>query len=325
MCASERRYYASLTSTWIEALLHGAYLPLFLGSAYICTYKHPDKSLLALATTMFVLCTVEVVLDFSTALYTPEIVANTFCTGAVCLGCDGDTESRVKQINLQTLLSMIVAAVGTLNQLMADGLLIYRTFVLWQRRFWIITVPIATLTGTAVCSLLNTYAFSQLYFIRLYAPLSETLPPPKWETFMSFELTVVATENALITTTNILTTALIASRIWWMMGGLRTTLGGRATRKYRRVLTMVVESGGIYTMSIVVRLTFLYVFPDDFFTVPEAIVNQLTGITPTLLIVALGLRKSIDHTTTPFSNVINIITPVSEPLEVGSPVPLSGQ
>ncbi|KDQ54346.1 hypothetical protein JAAARDRAFT_209450 [Jaapia argillacea MUCL 33604] len=324
MCG-ERSYRASLTSIWIEALLYGAYVPLFLGSAYICTYTRPNKYLLVLTTIMLVVCTIQVLLDFVTGLYTPEIVANTFCTGGVCLGCDGDTESRVNQIDLRDLLWMIVDTGVTVNQLMADGLLIYRTFILWKPRFWVIIIPITTLLGTVVCGFLNTYALSQEYFIRLHAPLSETTPPPKWVTFLALDLTALSIENSLITTTNVLTTALITSRIWWMTRGLCRALGGRTTRKHHRVLTMIVESGGIYTMSIVARLSLLYIFPDDFFTVPEAIVNQLTGITPTLLIVMLGLGDSSDHTTPPFSNMISVVTPVSEPLEVGSPVPLSVQ
>ncbi|KDQ54354.1 hypothetical protein JAAARDRAFT_406050 [Jaapia argillacea MUCL 33604] len=262
MCG-ERNYRAILTCLWIEGLLYGSYLPLFLGSAYICAYTRPNKYLLTLAASVFVVCTIQALLDFATLLYTPEIVANTFCTGGVCLGCDGDTESRVNQIELQDILWMIVDAGGIVNQLMADGLLIYRAFVLWKPRFWVIVIPTTTLLGTVVCGLLHTYATSQTYLIRLHAPLSETTPPPKWVTLEALDLTALSIESALITTTNVLTTALIAYRIWWITVGLSRALGGRATRKYYRVLTMIVESGGIYTMSIITRLAFMYVLPDD--------------------------------------------------------------
>ncbi|KDQ54340.1 hypothetical protein JAAARDRAFT_196696 [Jaapia argillacea MUCL 33604] len=316
MCG-ERSYHASLSSLWIEALLYGAYLPLFLGSAYICTYTRPNKYLLALATVMFGLCTVQGLLDFATALYTPEIVANTVCAGGVCLGCDGETESRVSQINIQSLLGVVANVGYTLNQLMADGLLVYRTFVLWESSIWVVVIP------TAGYGFFQTFLAYRVYCIRLNAPLNETTPPPEWVALTDLGFTFVAIEGALMTTTNVLTTALIASRIWWMTRDLRSVLGGRATRKYRRVLTMIVEHGGIYTMSIVARLSLLYVFPDDFDSIPQVIESQLTGINPTLLIIMLGLEKSIDHTMFSYSNVINIVPSVSQAPQVGSPVPLS--
>ncbi|KDQ54343.1 hypothetical protein JAAARDRAFT_405660 [Jaapia argillacea MUCL 33604] len=324
MCG-ERSYHASFTTMWAEALLFGLYIPLFLGCAYICVYTRPNKYLLAMATTMFVLCTANVLLDFATALFTPEIVANTVCTGGVCFGCDGETESRVNQINIQTILWMIADTVNVVTQLMADGLLIHRTFVLWKSRIWVIVIPIATLVGTTVCGLFQTSVMSKIYYIRLHAPLDETTPPPEWMILTDLQSTLSAIQGALIITTNVLTTVLIVSRIWWITRGFHRTLGRRATRKYRQVVKAIVESGGVYTMWIVIRVAFIYIYPDDFSNVPAAIVNQLTGITPTLLIIMLGLGKSIDHTAFRYPNLISMNTfhPVSEPLEVGSAVPLS--
>ncbi|KDQ54333.1 hypothetical protein JAAARDRAFT_196687 [Jaapia argillacea MUCL 33604] len=295
------------TASGIAALLYGAYLPLFLGSAYVCTYVRLNKYLLALATVMFALCTVEVVLDFAMELYTPEIVANSICTRGVCLGCDGDTESRIHQADIDYLLRVGVNAVGVVNQLMADGLLIYRTFVLWKPRFWVVIIPIATLMGTVVCGLLYVYFFLQTYFIQLRAPLSETTPPPKWMNFAALQLTVLTTEDALITTMNILTTA----------------LGTRRESNEETPLGFDDDSCGIYTMAIIIHVLCDYLDPVEFSAVVEVILIQLTGITPTLLIIMLGLGKSVDHTPFRYSDVINIDPPVSQPLEVGSPVPLS--
>ncbi|KDQ54334.1 hypothetical protein JAAARDRAFT_196688 [Jaapia argillacea MUCL 33604] len=114
---------ASITAMWAEALLYGAYLPLFLGCTCVCIYTRPDKYLLAISTIMFALCTIEVLLNFATALHAPEIVSSTVCTADVCITCYAETESRVNQINIQTQLWIVVGVVGVVNQLMADGLL----------------------------------------------------------------------------------------------------------------------------------------------------------------------------------------------------------
>ncbi|KDQ54335.1 hypothetical protein JAAARDRAFT_38495, partial [Jaapia argillacea MUCL 33604] len=267
---------------------------------------------------MFTLCTVQALLDLAIALYTPEIIAHSVCIGDVCLGCDGETESRVNQINIQSLLSMIYDAVMTVNQLMADGLLIYRTFVLWRSSIRIIVIPIATLIGTAVCGFFQASLTFKRYTIRRNAPLDETTPPPEWVALTDLGYTLNTIQDVLITTTSVLTTVLIVSRIWWITQGLHRTLGRRATRKYHRIVKMIVESGGVYTMWLLIRLIFIYIYRDDFSDIPAVV-----GITPTLLIVMLGLGESVDRTTFPCSNVVNIVPPVSEPLEVGSPVPLS--
>ncbi|KAJ7916943.1 hypothetical protein B0H13DRAFT_2322898 [Mycena leptocephala] len=93
-----------------------------------------------------------------------------------------------------------------------------------------------------------------------------------------------------------------AGRIWWISRQPRAYLGAAAQRRYASSIALVVESGMVYSATI---LTFLIVisFPSVAPTLEEPllqIVTQVMGIAPTLIIVRVGLGVSVEDSMSTF-------------------------
>ncbi|KAG7093245.1 hypothetical protein E1B28_006931 [Marasmius oreades] len=93
--------------------------------------------------------------------------------------------------------------------------------------------------------------------------------------------------------TNIIVTSLIAGRIWWNAHQLcKLLVGTQPSRLYRRAIAIIVESGAIFSASLLILLV-LYSLKFNAVYVSDSIA-QITGIAPTLIIVRVGMGYSVD-------------------------------
>ncbi|KDQ52172.1 hypothetical protein JAAARDRAFT_491125 [Jaapia argillacea MUCL 33604] len=220
-----------------QTVLYGIYIPIFIGCAYVCLYVRPHRYLLMAATAMFVLCTIQAILTFLTVLYTPDIIFNTTCEAGVCVSCKGDNLARANEINIQNRLGLVAIPVISVNQLITEGFLIYRAYVVWKCNIWITVIPTFALLAVIVCRFIQTDHLAHTYFAGVTALHNDTILPTSFGPELPDPLGEVS--DILLMTTSVLTTILIASRIWWLTRDFDATLGKRATKKYRRAMRLM--------------------------------------------------------------------------------------
>ncbi|KAJ7935882.1 hypothetical protein B0H13DRAFT_1589966, partial [Mycena leptocephala] len=170
-------------------------------------------------------------------------------------------------------LTVLAAVVFTVNTLVSDSILIWRYWIVWNRQWKIIILP-------TFC----TVAGAGLGFRSIAEQAAYVLNPNlDRASFVDFATPYFAL--SLVTTS--LATGLIIVRIF--------TLTGRAARKsggYGRVIEIVVESALMYSVALIIFLPFL-VQGSDNDGYAQAVVAQMTGMAPTLIVarVSLGLAR----------------------------------
>ncbi|KAF8202619.1 hypothetical protein K438DRAFT_1820538, partial [Mycena galopus ATCC 62051] len=96
--------------------------------------------------------------------------------------------------------------------------------------------------------------------------------------------------------TNVVASSLAAGRIWWISRRASYVISRNSRRTYANLTAILVESGCIYPISIVVVLTLFIVPTSSTIAVLISIapLYHIVGISPTLIIVRVGLGVSTD-------------------------------
>ncbi|KAJ6617110.1 hypothetical protein B0H10DRAFT_1338878 [Mycena sp. CBHHK59/15] len=128
------------------------------------------------------------------------------------------------------------------NNLIADGIFIYRCYGIWNFSKRIIILPITLLISTAL-----------LGYAGIIVCAFEGLAGFLFATWL-FPLAVIFS-----VLTNILLMGLAAGRIWWICRGARAIMGPAVVKRYRTVVAMILESGALYVTLGILYLIFLAV------------------------------------------------------------------
>ncbi|KAJ7629086.1 hypothetical protein FB45DRAFT_919959 [Roridomyces roridus] len=229
---------ATLQSTFLQLYMNGLYSGLFFVTLYGMVFKRPiyrtNPALLSALVMMYILSTVHVIGDWILL----ELGGGFLGSGPLWI----------------TIMSSVAF---TLNTLIADLVLIWRCWKIWNNNWVIVTLPIlCTLTGAAL-----GFKFTQETLFVLRNPDTNA-------TYVDFLTPYIS----LSLTTTCLATALIIYRIIMMSNP--TT---RSARGYMRVIEIVVESALLYLVALAVYLRYL-VSVDGFLTewYPKAVVAQMT-------------------------------------------------
>ncbi|KAF8202678.1 hypothetical protein K438DRAFT_583008 [Mycena galopus ATCC 62051] len=239
-------FWYDISQLWVGTFFYGIYLVLFCICVYILLHRpHTWANTILLVTTiaLFTLSSILTVLNI--VLGAAEI----------------DDLDYIPSDSIQNA-AMIIYGV---NNFIADGLVIYRCFVIWDKNWRIIIVPIIMLVISTVYG------------------LDFTLSP-----YPFFGLTLA---------TNVLVTALTAGRIWWICRQCRGYLKTSEQRRCASSVTILVESGLVYSAAILTYLVVISI-PNLINTLGEPILQMLTqvmGIAPTLIIVRVGLGVSVEN------------------------------
>jgi len=153
-------------------------------------------------------------------------------------------------------LEVASALVYVTNNVVGDALLIYRCYVIWNT-LYIVIVPSLLLVATMI---LGYTIQLKLFFI-------------------------------LSLTTNLLIPTLVAVRLWWILRRIRGTAGAETRRKGRRAMTIILESGLIYSIVVSIHMVFFH-YDDPMDQIVYAALGQVVGIVPTLIIVRVGRGMS---------------------------------
>ncbi|KAJ7234296.1 hypothetical protein C8J57DRAFT_1380985 [Mycena rebaudengoi] len=197
------------------------------------------------------------------------------------------------------ILVLVTAEIEELANIpsIADGLLIYRCYVVWNHDWRIIVLPHRSVFSSCVSRVLT---------------LGEAC---------GLDVFLDATPQfAVILATNFLATGLTAGRIWWISHHSRAYLEEAAQRRYASAIVLIVESGMLYSATI---LAFLIVisFPSLSSTLEEPvlqIVTQVMGIAPTLIIVRVGLGVTVEGSLNTFRTTTTTSIPLRQQRHAGS-------
>ncbi|KDQ57274.1 hypothetical protein JAAARDRAFT_35911 [Jaapia argillacea MUCL 33604] len=310
MQCGESTYISEWVGQTLESILYGVYLLLFAGCVYICTQVRPSKWLLAVASASMLFITVSFTLDSVAGMLSPVLLDGYYCKGGVCLPCGGTTSQEMaREATLDKLLIAWSGIFFSFNQIVSDGLLIYRAFIVWGRNVWVTILPILLLITTATLGFVDAAVLFREHDIFIDAPPQHLAYLIKLEDHLSNVMLI------LMMTTNLLLTTLIVGRVWWMTRELGDTLGPRAMKKYHRSMLIIIESGALATISQLVVLIGDLVSATYFTNVAGACTQIFCGIAPLLVIVQVGLGKGAEQTTLRLSNIMDAVPPVSGPME----------
>ncbi|KAJ3746625.1 hypothetical protein DFH05DRAFT_1486033 [Lentinula detonsa] len=196
--------------------------------------------------------------------------------------------------NAETEFNRLGAAPYTIAQLAiewtncacADSILIWRVWILWGQRLYVVILPIilvilSTTSGYLVCWSMNTVDSSTSSdFGDLFGPTVE-----KWAILLA----------VCIILTNLICTGMIAGRIWWHNREIQKAMGVNGMpHKYRTIFYGVLESGALYLLAWIVAIL-LYLINTSAIIPMLDIISQLSGIVPALIVIIVS--RSVDAAT----------------------------
>ncbi|KAJ7463823.1 hypothetical protein B0H11DRAFT_2019058 [Mycena galericulata] len=251
-----------LNMTLLQTFFHGIYFVVFFLALYGMVLKRKTPPLLFLVVVaMFAMSTVQLGLNW-------QIIRTAFITY-------GDTPLDVADALSNPPLAVVVVGATMLvtNNLLADCVLIYRVYAIWNRDWRVIVLPILTcLASTAVG------------FVAVYDSAHYNTTP------LNIFVEVATSNFSLTLATTLMATLLILFRIVWVTRG-QSDLGFSG---YRAVIEMVVESAFLYSATLIVYIALLFNSTNnDNNGYAQAVLIEMTGIAPTLIVarVSFGLSR----------------------------------
>jgi hypothetical protein len=147
------------------------------------------------------------------------------------------------------------------NNVLADSTLLYRCYVVWGGDLKIMALPSLLFVTSMICGYLFEGSPSYLFaYSWVYVMLTFSL--------------------------NVILTCLIAGRIWWLSWKGKRILDRQHRRRYYVAMAAILESGLITSLYMLPDLILANIVLDNGFI-------QVVGIMPTLIVVQIGLGRSV--------------------------------
>ncbi|SJL10791.1 uncharacterized protein ARMOST_14185 [Armillaria ostoyae] len=160
---------------------------------------------------------------------------------------------------------IVSLAVGT-NISIADGIIIWRCWIIWERNWRIVVLPcICTLCGTIFAA----------FFLDRYLTLPTDPEGIKFSIRWKMPYFIMALPTTIICTTLIVYRLARASRTGKALN-FRTNL-------YYKIIEILVESSTLYVVALVVSIPF-FAMNNPYSAYPQAVLDSVTGIAPTLIL-----------------------------------------
>ncbi|KLO06970.1 hypothetical protein SCHPADRAFT_945646 [Schizopora paradoxa] len=170
-----------------------------------------------------------------------------------------------------------VASMFVATGLIADCLFIWRCWVVWERRWIFVVVPILTMIAGAVLSILGIIGQVQV--------ASERSPGVVPEHFVALSTPFFI----LSLVTSLYSTVFIALRVFLVQREMKILgFNSQFKRHYSRMVEIVVESALLNSINLI-ALVVLTVRKSDKLDWPQDIQPQIAGIAPTLILLRVAL------------------------------------
>ncbi|KAG2130828.1 uncharacterized protein EDB93DRAFT_67460 [Suillus bovinus] len=258
---------AALIGFGCEAVLYGSYCILFIVSWIVLGHKRPSPKLsspvIFANCLLFFCCTAHFALEF-----------NHFYKTLESTGVDGYSAETPGLMGADFLISF--------TDLVGDLVLVYRCWMLWDRNYFVVILPLLTAFGGFACIM------EVLHLVILMDP---TAPAPPLAT-----VGLGLAGYILPLATNFVVTFLIVYRIRISSNVVKESpivIGQGASH---RAMMLIIESGALY---LITQFVFVILFSIQHPAqgIVAVIATQVYGIAPTLIIIRVGLGISSENTT----------------------------
>jgi len=278
---------AQLVSLWMESIFYGIFLVTFfacvkvlvLADGHFKRWQDIRGNMLFAALAMFATATT----DMSFGLAHNIIAFVKF---------DGKPIDQFGKIN--SWMNVGKMATFVIQTFIGDSILLYRCWLVYNRNFWVILLPILMWLAETACGTVSVVLNTRLTDPNVLLNSSNVEP-------------FITTILALTVVVNVLTTGLIVYRI----RTVRMDLGDCAVisrHPLSNLLRIMIESGLIYTTSAVVLFCVYVSSSRAQFTVAHSVV-QIIGITFNLIIIRVGRGIALRPSTGAVSLSMNFNSP----------------
>jgi len=255
-----------LVSVWMETLFYGVYLVVFATAVYF--RKRATKGLtpslvIVVAFLMFAICTAHIAINLRRLI-----------EGFILTQTKPQTLAYFYQFN--DPLNVAKQFLWIFNNILADCVLVWRLWVVWNGNLYVCIGPIILLLGTTGFGLATAESFAIV---------------KKGDTIFIKKLSERALgQYSLTLANNLIITGLIAGRVWYLTRNIRG-LAMPVQKRYSRVILMIVESGMVYAFCQIIQLSFYAAkFPGLYFVADSFI--QIFAIVPTSIIIFVGMNTN---------------------------------
>ncbi|KAJ7186493.1 hypothetical protein C8R46DRAFT_276024 [Mycena filopes] len=254
-----------LNITLLQAFGNGVYFVVFFLALYAMVFKRKTQKLLfVVVILMYIFATVQTGVHWAN-------IRRAFVTHGTS---PDDTVASLTQPKFTEI--VLPATLLVANTFLADSVLIFRVYAVWNHDWRVIALPTMSTIGGTVLGVLTVVETGKY--------IKSGGDPNSFVDYARpyFSLCLVTTITA---------TVLIVFRILWLT---RDHTGIVAFSGYRAVIEMVVESALLYSITLIIYIILLF-GPDtsnnDGYA--QAILIQMTGIAPTLIVarVSFGLAR----------------------------------
>ncbi|KAG2747194.1 hypothetical protein P692DRAFT_201773328 [Suillus brevipes Sb2] len=218
----------ALMSTVLEGILYGFSVLLFIGTLWSLTYKRHmqdiNRPILIVAILLFILSTAHMVVNIIRAEDGLVRDRDMYPAGPAAYFADVSQQTYV-----------IKHSFYVMQTLLADGVVIYRCYVVWQS-VWIVVLPIMLWCSVATTGVIALYSVSQAstgsgIFVKALA---------QW----------VAAFFASTIATNLLSSGLLAYRIWIIQRGVAAVRRGTVMP----IVRVLIDAAILYSAALLTAL-----------------------------------------------------------------------
>ncbi|KAL7278439.1 hypothetical protein ACG7TL_007436 [Trametes sanguinea] len=277
---------AELIALFMESMLFGAFTVLYAIAIWILLYREKirgrsrlNRMLFGTSTAMWVLSVAHLAIDMVRAV-----------EGFVVWGQKPNGTNDFYAI-ISSPTEVAKNAIYVSMTLVADSFFTYRLFVVWNRNWLVLIVPVTFLVSTAVAG------YGACVEIGLAkqdnAIFADNLQP--W----------IRSFFALSLTTNLLATICIAGRIMWSNRHVRNyRASGAAAGSHWEVIETMIQSAAIYSAALA-SLLGTYLAGSNAQYICLDVLQPLIGIVFTLIIIRVGLGYTMNDSVSGSGHVSN--------------------
>ncbi|KAJ7110767.1 hypothetical protein C8R43DRAFT_825756, partial [Mycena crocata] len=254
----------------LESIFYGIYLILFGIALLVLLQQRPANGtsrvpMFVVTCWMFSLCTTHFGLNFNNVY-------------------NGLMVHPRPHISAETKLLAGADMLFSITDWCSQLILIYRCYLVWGRVIWIVILPILMSFAVVACGI------GLIGLVLTINPAAPQAPPA---------LVPVGTAGfALSLCLNFIVSSLIVSRIWYISRENARQGISHSDGAIQRAIGIIIESGLLFlTAQFIFVVLFAIGHPAQAILVPVA--TQIYGISPTLIIVRVGLGTSYEATTAP--------------------------
>ncbi|KAG7097508.1 hypothetical protein E1B28_004850 [Marasmius oreades] len=266
---------SKLVSIFIQTLLYGVYVATFSLTHWVLVHRRTagetiKRTMMGISLTMFVLATMHIGVNFARVFM------------AFIKYRDEPGGPAVFFDQLSEFTQIFGTAIYVAQTLVGDAVVLLRCYIVWERRWYVAGFPLILLLGSTASGIGILYTFARV------TPHAQIFAIELQNWIVSF--------FSLTLATNLICTALVASRVWYINRSSKLF----SNKSLTPVVLLVIESGAIYSATLI-ALLILYKVESWFQYVLLDAISPIVGLVFSMIIIRIGLGIILPNGQTRFS------------------------